>query len=75
MTIGRGQCADGWMSDFRTNKPSDVISTLVSIYDSKDLFVRELQVYPPADGDEPFRKLEGKQSLFDCPHLTARTAG
>ncbi|KAH9841592.1 uncharacterized protein C8Q71DRAFT_737818 [Rhodofomes roseus] len=30
--------------DFRTNKPSDVISTLVSIYDSKDLFVRELQV-------------------------------
>ena len=32
------------MADFRTNKPSDVISTLVSIYDSKDLFVRELQV-------------------------------
>ncbi|KAK7462917.1 hypothetical protein VKT23_007497 [Stygiomarasmius scandens] len=30
--------------DFRTNKPSDVISTLVSIYDSKDLFVKELQV-------------------------------
>lgn len=30
--------------DFRTNKPSDVISTIVSIYDSKDLFVRELQV-------------------------------
>jgi anaphase-promoting complex subunit 2 len=29
--------------DFRTNKPSDVISTLVSIYDSKDLFVKELQ--------------------------------
>ena len=29
---------------FRTNKPSDVISTLVSIYDSKDLFVKELQV-------------------------------
>ena len=25
--------------------------------------VRELQVYPPADGDEPFRKLEGKQKL------------
>lgn len=32
------------MTDFRTNKPSDVISTLVSIYDSKDLFVKELQV-------------------------------
>jgi len=30
--------------DFRTNKPSDTISTLVSIYDSKDLFVKELQV-------------------------------
>lgn len=32
------------VSEFRTNKPSDVISTLVSIYDSKDLFVKELQV-------------------------------
>lgn len=31
-------------ADFRTNKPTDVISTLVSIYDSKDLFVKELQV-------------------------------
>ncbi len=31
-------------TDFRTNKPSDVISTLVSIYDSKELFVKELQV-------------------------------
>ncbi len=31
-------------TDFRTNKPTDVISTLVSIYDSKDLFVKELQV-------------------------------
>ncbi|TFK95789.1 ubiquitin-protein ligase [Pterulicium gracile] len=30
--------------DFRLNKPSDIISTLVSIYDSKDLFVKELQV-------------------------------
>ncbi|KAI0045093.1 ubiquitin-protein ligase [Auriscalpium vulgare] len=30
--------------EFRTNKPSDVISTLVSIYDSKDLFIKELQV-------------------------------
>jgi len=30
--------------DFRTNKPSDTISTLVSIYDSKDLFVKDLQV-------------------------------
>ena len=29
---------------FRTNKPSDTISTLVSIYDSKDLFIKELQV-------------------------------
>ncbi|KAI0269951.1 ubiquitin-protein ligase [Gloeopeniophorella convolvens] len=30
--------------DFRANKPSDVVSTLVSIYDSKDLFIKELQV-------------------------------
>lgn len=30
--------------DFRANKPSDVISTLISIYDSKDLFIKELQV-------------------------------
>lgn len=35
---------DATVKDFRTNKPSDVISTLVSIYDSKDLFVKELQV-------------------------------
>ncbi|KZS92899.1 hypothetical protein SISNIDRAFT_474501 [Sistotremastrum niveocremeum HHB9708] len=30
--------------EFRTSRPSDVITTLVSIYDSKDLFVKELQV-------------------------------
>ena len=30
--------------DFRKNKPADTISTLVSIYDSKDLFIKELQV-------------------------------
>ncbi|GJJ13406.1 hypothetical protein Clacol_007660 [Clathrus columnatus] len=30
--------------DFRANKPADVLTTLVSIYDSKDLFVKELQV-------------------------------
>ena len=30
--------------EFRANKTNDVISTLVSIYDSKDLFVKELQV-------------------------------
>ena len=36
--------ADGHHTDFRANKPSDVISTLVSIYDLKDLFVKELQV-------------------------------
>ncbi|KAH9480869.1 Anaphase-promoting complex subunit 2 [Psilocybe cubensis] len=30
--------------EFRTNKPGDILSTLVSIYDSKDLFVKELQV-------------------------------
>ncbi len=35
---------DSIQLDFRTNKPSDIISTLVSIYDSQDLFVKELQV-------------------------------
>lgn len=30
--------------EFRTGRPSDIITTLVSIYDSKDLFVKELQV-------------------------------
>lgn len=35
---------NNFTKEFRTNKPSDVISTLVSIYDSKDLFVKELQV-------------------------------
>jgi len=30
--------------DFRANRPSDVVSTLVSIYESRDLFVKELQV-------------------------------
>jgi anaphase-promoting complex subunit 2 len=39
------ECIDETLQiDFRANKPSDVISTLVSIYDSKDLFVKELQV-------------------------------
>lgn len=31
-------------ADFRANKPADVLTTLVSIYDSKDLFVKELQI-------------------------------
>ncbi|PAV17180.1 ubiquitin- ligase [Pyrrhoderma noxium] len=30
--------------EFRTSKSGDMISTLISIYDSKDLFVKELQV-------------------------------
>ena len=30
--------------EFRASKSDDVISTLVSIYDSKDLFVKELQI-------------------------------
>ncbi|KAJ7621879.1 hypothetical protein DFH06DRAFT_1340883 [Mycena polygramma] len=34
----------GPVAHFRTKKPSDAISTLVSIYNSKDLFVKELQV-------------------------------
>ncbi|KAG6332160.1 hypothetical protein ID866_6932 [Astraeus odoratus] len=35
---------DAGPGNFRANKTSDIISTLVSIYDSKDLFVQELQV-------------------------------
>lgn len=31
-------------AEFRTNKPSDIISTLISIYDSQELFVKELQI-------------------------------
>ncbi|GJE99308.1 Anaphase-promoting complex subunit 2 domain-containing protein [Phanerochaete sordida] len=30
--------------EFRANKPSDIISTLISIYDSQELFVKELQI-------------------------------
>ena len=30
--------------DLRAKKPSDVVSTLVSIYDPKDIFVKEFQV-------------------------------
>lgn len=32
------------ITEFRANKPADVLTTLVSIYDSKDLFVKELQI-------------------------------
>ena len=36
---------DGYLTslEFRANKPSDIVSTLISIYDSKDLFVKEVQ--------------------------------
>ncbi|KAF4576914.1 Anaphase-promoting complex subunit 2 [Pleurotus pulmonarius] len=48
--------------DFRANKPSDIISTLVSIYDSKDFFVKELQVLLAqrllAAGDDQSDKVE-----------------
>lgn len=54
-------------TDFRTNKPSDVISTLVSIYDSKDLFVKELQVLLAqrllAITDDNFEKVEKEVSI------------
>ncbi|KAF8887095.1 hypothetical protein BD779DRAFT_1528109 [Infundibulicybe gibba] len=47
---------------FSGNKPSDVISTLVSIYDSKDLFVKELQALLAqrllAIDDDNFEKVE-----------------
>lgn len=31
-------------ADFRKSKGSDIIQLLVSIYDSKDVFIKELQV-------------------------------
>ncbi|KAK1228790.1 hypothetical protein PQX77_008171 [Marasmius sp. AFHP31] len=53
---------------FRTNKPSDVISTLVSIYDSKDLFVKELQVLLAqrllAITDDNTEKVEKEVNIF-----------
>ncbi|EJU03787.1 hypothetical protein DACRYDRAFT_49640 [Dacryopinax primogenitus] len=30
-------------ADFRTTRPMDIVSTLVSIYDTQDLFIKELQ--------------------------------
>jgi len=54
--------------DFRANKPSDIISTLVSIYDSKDLFVKELQVLLAqrllALKDDDVEKVEREVLLF-----------
>ncbi|KAL0961464.1 hypothetical protein HGRIS_006408 [Hohenbuehelia grisea] len=51
--------------EFRTNKPSDVVSTLVSIYDSKDLFVKELQVLLAqrllAINDDDTEKIDGER--------------
>jgi anaphase-promoting complex subunit 2 len=29
--------------DFRSHRPLDIVSTLVSIYDSRDLFIKEVQ--------------------------------
>lgn len=57
-------------TDFRANKPSDVISTLVSIYDSKDLFVKELQVLLAqrllAVKDGNFEKEVCQNSMYPC---------
>lgn len=33
-----------YVLDFRSSKGSDILQMLVSIYDSKDLFVKELQI-------------------------------
>lgn len=35
-------CA-GYVAEFRSGKASDIVSTLVSIYDSQDVIVKELQ--------------------------------
>ena len=42
---GRCRCEElTLLSAFRTTRATDIVSTLVSIYDSKDIFVKELQV-------------------------------
>ena len=62
--------------DFRANKPSDIISTLVSIYDSKDLFVKELQVLLAqrllATKDDDLEKVELEVPLSDYDLLHGR---
>ena len=62
--------------DFRVNKPSNIISTLVSIYDSKDLFVKELQVLLAqrllATKDDDLEKVELEVPLSDYDLLHGR---
>jgi len=52
---------------FRWNKPTDIVSTLVNIYDSRELFIRELsqlfsyRLMHIRDGD-----LDGEVSSVPC---------
>jgi anaphase-promoting complex subunit 2 len=46
-------------ADFRSHRPLDIVSTLVSIYDSRDLFIKEVQSLIST------RLLELKEGNFD----------
>ncbi|KDQ20938.1 hypothetical protein BOTBODRAFT_142345 [Botryobasidium botryosum FD-172 SS1] len=62
---------------FRTSRPTDIISILVSIYDSRDLFIKELQILlgrrllAITDGDyyDEMRRLEQLKLRFGDTQL------
>ncbi|KAF9456260.1 hypothetical protein BDZ94DRAFT_1350312 [Collybia nuda] len=64
--------------ELRANKPSDILSTLVSIYDSKDLFVKELQVLLAqrllAIDDDNVQKVEKERCNIEILKLCFREA-
>ena len=52
---------------FRWNKPTDIVSTLVNIYDSRELFIRELsQLFSHRLMDIRDGNLEGEVSSISC---------
>src|SRR5258706_9725603 len=52
---------------FRWNKPTDIVSTLVNIYDSRELFIRELsQLFSHRLMDIRDGNLEGVVSSVSC---------
>lgn len=65
--------------DFRASKSSDIISTIVSIYDTKDLFIKELQVLlaqrllAVKDGNID-REVSGRPRLWSISLMLVHTA-
>lgn len=52
---------------FRWNKPTDIVSTLVNIYDSRELFIRELsQLFSHRLMDIRDGNLDGEVSSGPC---------